>query len=141
MVRPRCRAATFERVFQSWDLTFTDSATSDYVVGQVWGIHQADRYLLRQTRARLGFNATLAAIRQQTEWVNQHHPGQPGHQILIERAANSAAVTDVLKSEIAGITLVVPEGDKINRAHAVCPQIESGNVYLPGAPDPDRHKL
>lgn len=134
---PAMALPTFERILQSWDLTFTDSATSDYVVGQVWGIHRADRYLLRQTRARFDFTATLTAIQRQTDWVNQLYPHQRGHQILIEQAANGAAVTSLLKRDIPGITLVVAQGDKINRAHAVCPQIESGNVYLPGAPNPD----
>ncbi len=44
---------------------------------------------------------------------------------------------NTLKREIRGIVAVRPEGDKINRAHAVTPQIESGNVYLPGAPNHD----
>jgi len=30
---------------------------------------------------------------------------------------------------------VFVEGDKVNRAHAISPQIEAGNVYLPGAPN------
>jgi hypothetical protein len=46
-------------------------------------------------------------------------------------------VIDLLRHEIPSILAVVPEGDKINRAHAVCPQIEAGNVYLPGAPNHD----
>jgi predicted phage terminase large subunit-like protein len=41
------------------------------------------------------------------------------------------AVLQTLKHEMAGLIAVNPEGGKIARAHAVSPQIESGNVYLP----------
>ena len=27
---------------------------------------------------------------------------------------------------------ITPRGDKVSRAHAVSPQVEAGNVYLPG---------
>jgi hypothetical protein len=36
----------FSRIVASWDTAFKDKTTSDYVVGQVWGIDGADRYLL-----------------------------------------------------------------------------------------------
>jgi predicted phage terminase large subunit-like protein len=134
---PHAKLPRFQRVLQSWDLAFTDSATSDYVVGQAWGIHGADRYLLRQVRARLEFTETLDAIRQLTRWVNHHYPRQRGHQILIEKAANAAAAHSVLRRQIPGIRLIPPEGDKQNRAHSVSPQIEAGNVHLPGRPNHD----
>jgi predicted phage terminase large subunit-like protein len=129
----------FDVILQSWDLAFTDTASADYVVGQVWGITGADRYLLRQVRQRLSFTDTLTAIRTQTDWVNATFPQAYGHQILVEQAANGSAVIDYLRreSKIQSIIAVIPEGDKINRAHAVCPQIEAGNVYLPGAPNHD----
>ena len=40
-----------------------ESATSDYVVGQVWGRKGADFYLLDQVRGRLDFDETVQAIR------------------------------------------------------------------------------
>jgi predicted phage terminase large subunit-like protein len=135
--RPNAALPGFERVIQSWDLSFTDTATADYVVGQVWGITGADRYLLRQVRARLDLTRTITAITDQTHWVTNHYPHQHGHQILIEQAANGAAVINLLHDQIPGIKPITAQGDKINRAHAVTPQIESGNVYLPGAPTSD----
>jgi hypothetical protein len=38
---------------QSWDTALTASATSDYVVGQVWGRSGADYYLLDQMRHKM----------------------------------------------------------------------------------------
>jgi predicted phage terminase large subunit-like protein len=134
---PAAPPPRFDRILQSWDLAFTDTPTADFVVGQVWGVRGADRYLLRQTRKRLDFTATLAEIRRQTAWVGQHYSRHRAHAIVVERAANAAAVISVLTKEIPSIRAVAVEGDKVNRAHAVCPQIEAGNIYLPGAPNAD----
>jgi predicted phage terminase large subunit-like protein len=122
-----------EQVLQSWDLAFSGTSTSDYVVGQVWGQHGADKYLLRQVRERMEFTATIAAVREMTAWVDEHYHCQRGHAILVERAANGAALLDVLGSEIPGLIPVVPRGDKLARARAITPQVEAGNIHLPGA--------
>ena len=37
----------------------------------------------------------------------------------------------MLRERITGLIPVEPEGSKESRAHAVAPEIESGNVYLP----------
>lgn len=50
---------------------------------------------------------------------------------LVEDKANGLAVIQELKHEIQGLIEVTPEGGKLGRAHAVSPQVESGNVYLP----------
>lgn len=134
---PGGRLPEFEQVLQSWDLTFTGAASSDYVVGQVWGLHGADKYLLRQVRERMEFTATIDAVRRATVWVDERYPRQRGHAILVEHAANGAALLDVLGSEIPGLIPVVPRGDKVARARAITPQIEAGNIYLPGRGNAD----
>jgi predicted phage terminase large subunit-like protein len=50
---------------------------------------------------------------------------------LIEDKANGPAVIQSLQGRIAGLIPVDPSGTKEARAHAVSPQIEAGNVYLP----------
>jgi predicted phage terminase large subunit-like protein len=134
---PGAALPVFEQVVQSWDLAFTGTSTSDYVVGQVWGHRGADKYLLRQVRKRMEFTHTIAAVRAMTAWVDDHLPGHGGHAILVERAANGAALLDVLGTEIPGLLPVVPRGDKLARARAITPQIEAGNVLLPGACNAD----
>jgi phage terminase large subunit-like protein len=42
----------FTAIVQSWDTAFKDKQTSDFTVGQVWGIFGAYRYLLRSVRGR-----------------------------------------------------------------------------------------
>ncbi len=115
----------FTNMIQSWDCTFTDSDTSDYVVGQVWGICGPDRYLIDQVRGRMSFTETLTAIRAMTA----KHPNALTK--LVEDKANGPAVMNVLKKEIPGIIAVNPEGGKVVRATAVTPLVEAGNIYLP----------
>lgn len=119
----------FSEIIQSWDCTFKDSDSSDFVVGQVWGKIGADKYLLDQVRAKMDFPTTIQAIRQLTaKWPQAKTK-------LIEDKANGPAVISTLKREISGMIPVNPEGGKVVRAMAVTPDIEAGNVFLP---DPTR---
>jgi len=115
----------FSELLQSWDCSFKDSSTSDFVVGQVWGRNGADKYLLDQVRGRMDYPATIQAVKRLSEKWPQAHAK------LVEDKANGPAVVAMLKHEIAGLIAVNPAGGKEVRAHAVSPQIEAGNVYLP----------
>ena len=115
----------FDNELESWDLAFKDLSTSDFVAGGVWAAKKADRFLLDQVRERLSFPRTLEAVKSlRAKWPR-------AYQILIEEAANGAAVIATLRHEVSGIVAVHPAGGKIARAQAVSPQIESCNVYLP----------
>lgn len=110
---------------QSWDCSFKDLSTSDYVVGQVWGRWGAMFFLGHQVRERMDCPATVRAVRELTEkW-----PGTIAK--LIEDKANGSAVIQMLTHEIPGLLPVNPQGGKIARAAAVSPLVEAGNVYLP----------
>lgn len=110
---------------QSWDCTFKDAQSSDYVVGQVWARKGSSRYLLDQVRGRMSFTETLYAIRSlSAKWTQAIRK-------LVEDKANGTAVIDVLRKEIPGLIPVEPEGGKIVRANAVTAVAEAGNIYLP----------
>jgi len=126
-------ARHFDEIIQSWDMAFSDTDGSDYVVGQAWGRFGADKYLLRQLRRRMGFTETVAAVQELTAWVEGTYPRHKGHLKLVEDKANGPAVIATLRRTIPGLTAVNPKGDKVARARAVAPEVESGNVYLPGA--------
>lgn len=115
----------FDEIIQSWDCTFKDANTSDYVVGQVWGRIGSDKYLIDMVRDRMGIVGTIQAIRN----LSGKYPNS--HLKLIEDKANGTAVIEMLKKEITGIIAVNPEGGKMARLQAVSPQIEAGNVYIP----------
>jgi predicted phage terminase large subunit-like protein len=117
--------AHFDTILQSWDCTFKDLKSSDYVVGQVWGQVGADKYLLDQVRDKMDLPKTLMAVRRMSvKWPQARLK-------LIEDKANGPAVIQMLKKEISGLVAVNPEGGKVARVNAICPDIESGNVWLP----------
>jgi predicted phage terminase large subunit-like protein len=119
------RPKVFDSLTQSWDLSFKDTTSSDYVVGQVWGRTGANRYLLDQVRERMDFPKTIEAMLKMTvKW-----PG--ARRKLVEEKANGAALISTLKDKVAGIIPINPTVDKVARTHAVTPFLEAGNVYIP----------
>lgn len=117
--------AEFDTMIQSWDMAFKDKDSSDYVVGQVWGAKGADRFLLDQVRARMDMPATKEAV----GTLSKRWPEAAAK--LVEDKANGPAVIQELRHDVDGLIEVTPEGGKIARAHAVSPQVEAGNIYLP----------
>lgn len=115
----------FDQMVISWDMTFKDNSDTDFVVGQVWGAKGANRYLLDQVRARMGFTATLDAfVALANKWPHAARK-------LIEDKANGPAIIDCLKNHVPGIVPVEPDGSKTARAHAVTALFEAGNVFIP----------
>lgn len=110
---------------QSWDCTFKDGDTSDFVAGHVWARKGADFYLIDRVHARMGITETMKSI----QTLAAKHPKARAK--YIEDAANGPAVIELLKKKVPGLIPVRPEGGKIVRAQAVSPYIEAGNVYLP----------
>lgn len=114
-------------VLLSWDMTFKDNKSSDFVVGQVWVRKGAEVFLTDQVHARLSFTATLAAVkRMATRWPQATAK-------LVEDKANGTAVMDSLRKEVPGLVAVEPHGSKYARASAVSPFVEAGNVWFPSA--------
>lgn len=115
----------FDEVIQSWDFAFDGKDGSSYVVGQVWGRVGADKYLLDQVRDRMNFTQSIRALRN----LSAKHPRAKAK--LIENKANGPAIISTMKREISGLIPVQPDGTKVERLHAVSPQFEAGNVYIP----------
>jgi len=115
----------FDRVLQSWDMTFKDSAGTDFVAGGVWANKAANIFYLDQFYERVDFVKTIHALLT----VTQKWPEATTK--LVEDKANGPAAISMLRHKVGGIIPVLPEGSKIARASAVSPLIEAGNVYLP----------
>ena len=115
----------FDEVLQSWDMTFKETKGSDFVCGQVWAKLDADRFLLDQVLDRMDIIKTIDAV----VTLSDRWP-ETGVK-LVEDKANGPAVIAMLHSKISGLVPVEPDGSKEARVHAVAPEIESGNVYLP----------
>lgn len=114
----------FDNVIQSWDLTFKETQSGSYVVGQCWGVSGTDYYLIDQTRGHWNFTDTLTQIMA----FSQKHPKALGK--LIEEKANGAAVINTLRGKLEGIVAINPQGSKEARLSAVSPLIQAGNVYF-----------
>jgi predicted phage terminase large subunit-like protein len=115
----------FDEMLQSWDCTFKDAESSDYVVGQVWGRIGADKYLVDQIKEKMGLGDTMKAVR----FFSQKYPLT--YTKLVEDKANGTAVVELLTKELPGMIAVNPEGGKVVRAEASAPDFEAGNIYLP----------
>jgi predicted phage terminase large subunit-like protein len=114
-----------DTIIQSWDTAQTKSATSDYVVGQVWGRKGADFYLLDQVRARLDFDETVQAIKDlSTKWPDSTAK-------LVEAQTLGAALSSHLKHQVPGLIPITVRGSKELRALNCVPVWQSANVYLP----------
>lgn len=110
---------------QSWDCTFKDASTSDFVCGTVWCRVGGQIFLVDRFKERCSFTATCSAI----EAMTKKYPRAISK--LIEDKANGAAVIDTLQKKIPGLIAVNPEGGKDTRANAVSGLFQSGSVLLP----------
>ena len=119
------------RLIQSWDMAFKDTASSSYVVGQVWGAAggHGHRYLLDQIRDRLGFVETVRAMRR----LRDRWP-QTGA-TYVEDKANGPAIIAELRRDLSGLLPHTPRGSKEARAWSVQGDLESGSVWLPHPDD------
>lgn len=115
----------FTKAVMSWDMTFKDSKTSDFVCGQVWVQYQASFYLVDQIRGRFDFVTTIEKF---VLFAQKH---SYCHRKLIEDKANGTAIINMLKKRITGIVAVTPKESKEARASAVTTYWEAHNVFIP----------
>lgn len=110
---------------QSWDFTFKDTKSSDFVVGQVWMRRGHQAWLLDQVRRRAGFTESVQMMLDLTaRWPQAVAK-------LVEDKANGPAILNALRSKVGGLIPVEPEGSKYARAAAVTPFVEAQDVVLP----------
>jgi predicted phage terminase large subunit-like protein len=113
----------------SVDATFKGSKTADYVAILTWGRKGPDYFLLDADHRRMEFDTTLKAI---VSMVQRHtRPGNPRPAVVIEEAANGAALVNVLRKHLSGVIPVPPKGGKMARAQACLPLFEGCNIVLP----------
>ncbi len=125
----------FDMIVHSWDTALKDKTSSDFVSGQVWGVRGPDRYALRFWHGHASLNATVAAMRDLRQWSGELWPTTPTH-VLIENTANGPDAIAEMRAQVDGIHPIAAKGDKVNRALAASPALETGHCYLPGSIDP-----
>lgn len=136
-------------VIQSWDTAIKSKESSSWTVGQCWAILkkqveidntitlQQGYYLLDQVRLRKDFVGNIKLVK---DFI-QKHPRTGA--ILVEDKASGPDLVNVLKTEHNVTGLILSEGndDKEERCHAISWMWEAGNVYVPGRPAQEGHKM
>lgn len=120
----------WDELIQSWDCSFEDASTSDYVCGGVWGRYQANKYLLPWIcHEQLDVVGTIRAI------INCTNNYPKAYAKLVEKKANGHAIIQIMSDKVPGIISWPPEGVKMEskeiRLQAHEPDFEAGNIWLP----------
>jgi predicted phage terminase large subunit-like protein len=115
----------FDQVVDSWDFAVKDKKGADFNVGLKLGRLGADKYLIHQERGQWPFPVTCQKV------VELRNRKPVSTKLLFEAKANGPAVKQTLQSYVSGIVEIEPRGDKLARTHAVSPEIQGGNVWLP----------
>jgi predicted phage terminase large subunit-like protein len=127
-------------VCQSWDTAWKTASANDYSVCTTWGVSEDNRiYLMDVLRERLTspeLKKMMTAL-----WRKR-----VAHVILVEDAASGTGLIQEFQSGVRmsnGQILHLPviacksSTDKLARAEAVAPMIESGMVYFPDTDEVD----
>lgn len=115
-------------IYLSFDMSFKDSVTSDFVVGTAWALAERKYHLVDMVRGRWGFTDTL----RQTLLFTSRYPEYRG--LLIEEAANGNAIIDALRKGGHGNKIIPVKTGRVSkeeRAFAVTPLMENGAVLFP----------
>ena len=89
---------------QSWDMAFKGGPDNDYVVGLTAARRGADIYLIDRVKGQWDFTTScrqVVAFRRRYPKVTE---------ILVEEAANGAAIVNALRNQLPGLIAVRPEG-------------------------------
>ena len=107
------------------DATFKQTESGSYVVIQAWLDDGPRHHLVDQRRERMGFAATVDAIKA----MRLQYPKVST--VRIEDKANGPAIIETLRGAMPGVVAVTPDGGKEARANAVQGTVAGGGVYLP----------
>lgn len=121
----------FDQMLMSWDLTFKDLKSSDWVVGGLWGRLGADYFLIELERGRWGFTETARRIKAAASRWRYTYP--KATTVLVEDKANGPGIIDSLRSTVGGLVEFDPGdyGSKLERANLIQPFLLGGNMYAP----------
>lgn len=114
----------FSEIFQSWDTAFKEGQENDYNVCTTWGLMNIGFYLINVAR----FKCDYPTLEKRTiELAQEYNPNQ----IFIEdKASGQSLIQSIRKRTILPIKPVMPDRDKLARAHAVSGYIEADRIFI-----------
>jgi predicted phage terminase large subunit-like protein len=124
-----------EYVIQSYDTAYSKKETADYSVISTWGVFHADAdsgpnlILLNCKRGRWDFPELKRVAKAEYQYWKPDN-------VLIEGKASGMSLQQELRKMGIPVTLYTPGGrrsgqDKVSRANAVAPLLESGMIWYP----------
>lgn len=118
-----------KRIIHSWDTAFKTKASNDYSVRTIWAECERGYYLLDLWKQKVEFPELKRMV---SSFPADHKP----HAVLIEdKASGQSLIQEMRRDTMLPLVPVKVDTDKVARAFAVTPLIESGRVFLPeGAP-------
>ena len=115
----------FRRIIQSWDTAFKTGSTDDYSVCTTWGEAELGYYLIDRFKEKVEFPDLK---RMATSLYEQYKPNA----VLVEDKASGQSLIQELKRQTRiPVVAIKVDSDKVSRAYAVTPLVESGRVFLP----------
>lgn len=126
-----------KRLYTTWDTALKEKTSSDYTVGIAWGESGPNKYVLRVVRGRWSLVEMIHQATSMHDWLLEHVLQDAVPQHYCENAALGPDLMAALRSKLAGVTKLTADVDKEQRAYAVTPALEAGNVFVPGYPAAD----
>lgn len=118
------RSEKITGIYQSWDTAFKKNEENDYSVCTTWAVTENKYYLVNLYRARMSFPEIKRIA---VQLAMKYEPSE----ILIEDKASGTSLIQELESETRlAIKKIKVDADKISRANAAAPLIESGRVMI-----------
>lgn len=118
-------APQFTRIIQSWDTAFKDKTQNDPSCCHTWGETDTGYYLIDRWNDRVTFPDLKKVAVQQ---YDKHHPSVV---IIEDKVSGQSLIQELKRKTSIPVLPIKADKDKIARANAVTPLVESGRVFLP----------
>jgi len=113
-------------VAQSWDTAFKKTDTSNYNCCGTWYEFDSGYYLDDVWVEKCEYPELKSTV------ISKESERRP-HFVLVEDKATGTPIMQELSIDTKiNFIPILPEGDKVQRAHSISPTFESGNIYIWG---------
>lgn len=117
-----------KRIVQSWDTAFKTKTANDFSVCTTWAQCDNGYYLLDVWKQKVEFPELKRLV---VSKAAQTWTGMKASAILVEdKASGQSLVQELQRDTLLPIVPVKVDTDKVSRAYAVTPLIQSGRVFL-----------
>lgn len=122
-----------KRIVQSWDTAFKKGKENDFSACTTWAVCENGYYLLDLWKEKVEFPELKQMVKSKGA---QTWAGMRPSAILVEdKASGQSLIQELQRDTVLPILPIPVDTDKIARAYAVTPLIQSGRVFLiEGAP-------